>query len=1091
MILMRSIKTMPRILKWFLAICGSMAIVIILAVALAYMFVDERRLRPAIEKMISGAAGCPVTMGEDIDLSLFPWVGVSISELRVENPEGFTEKRILTANSFKVKVKLLPLFSGNVQVHSLVLDGPRIFLERNRAGRLNWKAIGPHSKKDAVDVPKEKENKGLRGFSLKSLNMLEVAVTNGTFLWIDNLKGKRHTITEVTFRLQDLFLGKPTHFVFSGRLNRQPITIEGNFEPFDKESVQKKIPLELSIRAMEQLKMKVRGEIKHLDTNPQYDLAVQATPFSPRKLMSGLGLDFPIQTSDPEALNRMAFHADFKGDFRNRLSSSGEVDVDGSRLRYVLNASDISRPDVAFDLDLDRIDLNRYLPLKDEKKALEQRIKSEVSGSKKEGAGFSFLGRVDVDGSVKVGRIRVKNLVIKDTRIKIAGKEGRIGIDLSKTICPITGVKEKTSESETGEVPFRVSIHGELKNFETTPQYKLDVQATPFSPRKLMSGLRLDFPIQTSDPEALNRMAFHADFKGDFRNKLSSSGEVDVDGSRLRYTLNASDISRPDVTFDLDLDRIDLNRYLPPEDKEKRSLEKTVKSKSSISKKEKKDFSLLTRSAFNGLVKVGRIRVKNLMVADSLIKISGKDGRIGFDLVKTVYPIKGVREKLTESGTGRVPFKISMHGKIQDLDTKPQYAVSVEATPFSPRTLMTGLGLDFPIQTSDPEALNRMAFHAEFKGDFRNRLSSSGEVDVDGSRLRYALNASDISRPDVTFDIDLDRVNLDRYLPPDGKHGLSENRQEPNTSKQNKLQTGHSILHQSQFNGLIKVGRIQFKNLQFIDFLAKVSGKRGHIILDLEKLACLSAMAKGKFSADLTGPLPIVRINSNVKEVRIERFLKELEVKGGENIEGVLDLSSDLTVQIQKNKGLKESIDGYLSVRSRQLLIHNLDLDKILKKYEKSQSFGLLDIGSYFVLGPFGPLLTKAYDHASTIHALGKGSSLVTSLVSDWKLSGGIALAEDVAFSTEMNRVAVKGKIDIPKQTFNNLKVAIIDKNGCVKYIQTINGDFSTPEIEKASFVVGSIVRPIASLLKKSRDFITRSKCKVFYNGKVLHPLLK
>ena len=109
--------------------------------------------------------------------------------------------------------------------------------------------------------------------------------------------------------------------------------------------------------------------------------------------------------------------------------------------------------------------------------------------------------------------------------------------------------------------------------------------------------------------------------------------------------------------------------------------------------------------------------------------------------------------------------------------------------------------------------------------------------------------------------------------------------------------------------------------------------------------------------------------------------------------------------------------------------------------------------------------------------------------MSKWKISDGIASTADVAFATERNRVAVKGKIDIQKQTFNNLKVAIIDKKGCVKYIQTINGSFSKPEIEKASFVVKSIVRPVVSIIKKSKDFITRSKCKVFYNGKVTHPL--
>ncbi len=863
--------------------------VLILTIVLAYLFLDERQLKPAIEKMLSGAIGCSVTLGEELDFSLFPWVGVSVSDLKLENPEGFKEKQILTANSFKVKVKLLPLFSGKLQVGRLVLDSPRLILERNRDGRLNLREIGSPLKNAVAETPEEKESMGMADFSLISFNMTEVAVTNGSIIWIDHLKGERYSITGLTFRLSDISLGQPIPFVLSGRFKEHSVVLEGNFGPLEKESITKKIPLDVSVRVLEQLEIKIQGEIKNLDKNPQFELAVQSSPFSPRKLMAGLGLDFPLQTSDPETFNRIVLKAEFEGDSRNRLISSGEIDIDESRLIYSFNAADISRPDMTFDVDLDWIDLNRFLPVEDKKEPPEPRIKEGASGSQKEKADFSFLRRADFDGSIKVGRIRIKNLILEDT----------------------------------------------------------------------------------------------------------------------------------------------------------------------------------------------------------LIKISGKDNRIDFDLVKTACPTAGIKEKTSEGAIVQVPFKINMYGKIKDLDTNPQVALTVQATPFSPRKLMSGLGLDFPFKTSDPEAFTRIALRADFKGDFEKRLVSSGEVELDGSILRYSFNAVDISRPDMTFDIDLDRIDLDRLLPPGEKGRSDENGTEPETLNSNQVKAEPSFLHQSEIKGSVKAGQIKLKNLLMHDFLAKVSVTKGNITLNLERMECLGARAKGTFSADLTKQFPNIQFNYKVKQIQIERFLNGLKVKGGENIEGIFDLTSDAAVRFRDNKALLESIEGSVSLRSRKLLIHNLDVDKILKKYEKSQNFGLLDIGSFFVLGPFGPLLTKAYDHAATIQSLGKGKSRVTRLVSDWKISNGVASTEDVAFSTEMNRVAVKGKIDIQKQTFNNLKIAIIDNSGCMKYVQTVNGRFSKPEIKKTSFVVGSIVRPIASLLKKGKQFITRSKCKVFYNGKVIHPVAK
>ncbi len=979
---------MNKFLKSSFRICALLAVILALSVLLIYLLIEPRQFKPVIEKIVSGMTGSVVTVGEDLDFSLFPWVGVSISDINIENPEGFNEKHILTAKAFKVKVKLLPLFSGNVQVRQLVLDGLHLILERGRDGRLNFKETGASSKEAEVETKKEKD--GGNGFSLRTLNVTQFAITNGSILWIDNLKGKRQQITGVTLRINDISTGKPIHFVLSGHFNEHPVTLEGNIGPLDPESITKKLLLDLSVRAMEKLKIKIQGEIKNPGKNLQYDLAVLVQPFSPRKLVADLGLEFPFKTPDPEVLNLIAIQAGFKGDVRNALFSSGAIDIDKSKLRYSFNANGISRPNIEIGIEIDPVGPKRFLPSK-------------------------------------------------------------------------------------------INIQGIITDFVENLQYDLAVKVSPFSPREFLAGLGLDFPLKTSDPEAFNLLSVRGDFKGDTRNTIVSSGVIDVDTSKLRYSFNAKDIAHPDVVFDLDLDQVDLNRFLPLDDQTKLS-EKGKQSGDPNLLEKKNMFSLLGRAVFEGSAKAGQIRVKNLLIQDSYVKVKGKDGLITVDLVNMTCPGVGVKENVSGSMARQDPLKISMHGKITDIDTNPKYDMAVQVSPFSPRKFMSGLKINFPLKTADPEALGLIALKAEFKGDVQNKLISSGVLVIDKSKLRYSFNAKNISRPDITFDVDLDHIDMNRFLPPVDKSAVPKQGKSP----------GIAFLQRAVFDGAVNAGRIRIKKFLIKDTYAKISGKKGKIDLELVKMSCLGAKAKGKFSADLGRQAPRIKMNYKLTGARVEQFLKKLEVGSGINkIEGVLNLTNNVIAEGKSTNGLKKSLEGYVSLRSKKLVLHNLDLDKVLKKYEKSQNFGLLDIGSYFVLGPLGPLLTKTYDHASTMQSLGKGKSIVTRLVSDWKISRGIASAEDVAFSTEMNRVAVKGKIDIQEQTFNNLKIAIIDKNGCVKYVQTINGSFSKPEIQKASFVVNSIVRPLVTILKKGKDFITRSKCKVFYNGKVIHPLKK
>lgn len=139
-------------------------------------------------------------------------------------------------------------------------------------------------------------------------------------------------------------------------------------------------------------------------------------------------------------------------------------------------------------------------------------------------------------------------------------------------------------------------------------------------------------------------------------------------------------------------------------------------------------------------------------------------------------------------------------------------------------------------------------------------------------------------------------------------------------------------------------------------------------------------------------------------------------------------------------------------------------------------------------LGPFGPLFTKTYDYTNVYFETGEGESTITQIVADWHLDSGIATAQDAAFATEENRIALQGKINFVERQFDQLKVAIIDENGCERYRQTINGPFDSPEMEEASFVAKTLVNPVVSIFKKAKKVFKEEECQRFYSGLVSHP---
>ncbi len=360
---------MNKAIKWVAIVAGALVALVIVALLIIPTFVDLQSYKPRIEKMVSEATGRPFSIGGDIDLSLFPWVGFSTSDIRLGNAPGFKEKDLASVKSVEVRVKLIPLISKDVQVKRFILEGPQIALEKSKSGRTNWEGMGKTSAEGAPKPEKGKAPEGRpgEGLPIKGLAVGEFAITKGSLLWIDHGKGERKEISDLTLRLQDVSLDRPIRLVLSALLDGQPVELMGNVGPLGKEPGKGTLPVDLSIKALKELEMNLKGKLVDPATNQQFDLALQVSPFSPRKLMTALGQDFPVKTADPKALNRVTLKAQLKGNPKNVSISDGALQLDESNLAFSMNAKDFARPDLAFDLKLDKIDLDRYLPPPSEK----------------------------------------------------------------------------------------------------------------------------------------------------------------------------------------------------------------------------------------------------------------------------------------------------------------------------------------------------------------------------------------------------------------------------------------------------------------------------------------------------------------------------------------------------------------------------------------------------------------------------------------------------------------------------------------------------------------------------------------------------
>jgi len=239
----------------------------------------------------------------------------------------------------------------------------------------------------------------------------------------------------------------------------------------------------------------------------------------------------------------------------------------------------------------------------------------------------------------------------------------------------------------------------------------------------------------------------------------------------------------------------------------------------------------------------------------------------------------------------------------------------------------------------------------------------------------------------------------------------------------------------------------------------------------------------------LSGKIPAFNIYYTESELSVEEMLRKLSQE--QVLKGAIDLEIDLSMKGTSLDEIKRTLNGDITVKGEDLIFHGLDIDDVISKFERSQQFDLLDVGSTFFLGPFGPAITKGSEFAQVYSALQKEKdSVIQEIICSWDIKNGVAEAKDVALATKKNRVAMVGKLDLVNEQFVDITIAVIDSTGCAVVSQEMHGSFSNPEI-KTMNTIQALMGPVVGVLNNTTKMLLMKKCKVFYKGSLKPPKAK
>lgn len=441
---------MKSILRVATIIIGLLLLLAVgIAAYLRFAF-DPNDYRDTLAGLVREHTGRELAIDGDLSLSVFPSLAIELGETRLGNAAGFSDRAFASVKAIQAGVKLLPLLGGKVEVDRVLLDGLSLSLETRADGTTNWADLGSAGKSGAASSGESAGGRAATAFELGGIE-----VRNGALLWDDRQSGARHSIEGLSVKAGAIRPGKP--FAIEAGLAFKAVQqeIDGALQLAGQASVDSAAGLytlkdmQLTLDAAGKglpggkAKVSLAGEIAAnlgdgTASAKSLRLAAYGLELQADLAASGLGdklhITGPLKLAqfDPGALMKaLGMHAPADGGVLKRASLSAKVDggsggvalddlalrLDESSLSGRFAVEDFARKALRFDLALDRIDLDRYLPAGE-----------ETSGKSSGGGGPApgpALPALDVDGRISVGDLKVSGLAASNIKLAVSGQGGR------------------------------------------------------------------------------------------------------------------------------------------------------------------------------------------------------------------------------------------------------------------------------------------------------------------------------------------------------------------------------------------------------------------------------------------------------------------------------------------------------------------------------------------------------------------------------------------------------------------------------------------------------------------------------------------
>jgi AsmA protein len=273
---------------------------------------------------------------------------------------------------------------------------------------------------------------------------------------------------------------------------------------------------------------------------------------------------------------------------------------------------------------------------------------------------------------------------------------------------------------------------------------------------------------------------------------------------------------------------------------------------------------------------------------------------------------------------------------------------------------------------------------------------------VADSNIKARLGVAGFAPPGLNFDIDIDQLDVDRYMPPKPAAGAAGGGTGGGAAggaqKQAEQPFDLTGLRNLRANGSLKASNVKASNVRL-----EIKANGGRVDVSPMAANLYQGALAGAVSIDAAPATPTFAVRQNLKGVNIGPLLKDLA--NNDTLEGRGNVALDVTTQGNTVSALKKALNGTAGVRLTDGAVKGIDIAGTIRNARAK-------------LGALRGEQTQQADM--------KQRTDFSELNATFAIKNGVAHNNDLDLKSPLLRVGGQGDINIGEDTLNYLVKASI-----------------------------------------------------------------